>query len=154
MSVKEIFALVSVEESLPTIGLVLILLMTLIQITPIKLNPWDKVFKWIGNKLNADLKKDLDAVKKDVNAVKADLDSHIKISMEKDLRDTRMHILEFCNSCMNGHKHTKEQFDFMITQCDDYEKYIEKNEIKNGVITSAINEIRRRYDEAIHNNYF
>lgn len=143
MSLKDIFS----EENLGKISLVVVALMTLIQITPIKLNPWDKLFKWIGNKLNADIKKDLDSVKKD-------LDEHIKNSNIKDLRDTRMHILEFCNSCMNGQRHTKEQFDFMITQCDDYEQYIEKNKIKNGVITSAINEIRRRYDDAIHNNYF
>lgn len=143
MSLKDIFS----AENLGKISLVVVALMTLIQITPIKLNPWDKLFKWIGNKLNADIKKDLDSVKKD-------LDEHIKSSNIKDLRDTRMHILEFCNSCMNGQRHTKEQFDFMIMQCDDYEKYIEKNKIKNGVITSAINEIRRRYDDAIHNNYF
>lgn len=143
MSLKDIFS----AENLGKISLVVVALMTLIQITPIKLNPWDKLFKWIGNKLNADIKKDLDSVKKD-------LDEHIKSSNIKDLRDTRMHILEFCNSCMNGQRHTKEQFDFMITQCDDYEQYIEKNKIKNGVITSAINEIRRRYDDAIHNNYF
>lgn len=143
MSLKDIFS----AENLGKISLVVVVLMSLIQITPIKLNPWDKLFKWIGNKLNADIKKDLDSVKKD-------LDEHIKNSNIKDLRDTRMHILEFCNSCMNGQRHTKEQFDFMITQCDDYEQYIEKNKIKNGVITSAINEIRRRYDDAIHNNYF
>lgn len=143
MSLKDIFS----AENLGKISLVVAILMTLIQITPIKLNPWDTLFKWIGNKLNADIKKDLDSVKKD-------LDEHIKSSNIKDLRDTRMHILEFCNSCMNGQRHTKEQFDFMITQCDDYEQYIEKNKIKNGVITSAINEIRRRYDDAIHNNYF
>ena len=147
MSLADIFSLNSIKEGAPMIGLIIIGLMTLIQITPIKLNPWDKIFKWIGNKLNADIKKDLDSVKKE-------LDEHIKSSNIKDLRDTRMHILEFCNSCMNGQHHTKEQFDFMITQCDDYEKYIEENKIKNGVITSAINEIRRRYDDAIHNNYF
>lgn len=129
------------------VGLIIVLIMTFVQISPIKLNPWDKIFKWIGGKLNADIKKDLDSFKKE-------LDEHIRVSNLKDLRDTRMHILEFCNSCMNGQRHTKEQFDFMITQCDDYEQYIEKNKIKNGVITSAINEIRRRYDEAIHNNYF
>ena len=28
-----------------------------IQITPIKINPWTWLFKWIGEQLNGDLKK-------------------------------------------------------------------------------------------------
>ena len=136
------------------VGLIVIILITLVQIAPIKWNPWDAFFKWIGNKMNADIKKELSGVKKDIDGVKKDLDQHIKDSKVKDLRDTRIHILEFCSSLLNGQKHTKEQFDFMITQCDEYEKYIEENDIKNGVATSAIKEIHRRYDEAMQNNCF
>ena len=31
----------------------------------------------------------------------------------------------------------------MLKTCDEYEKYIEDNELKNGEISSAIEEIRR-----------
>ncbi len=55
---------------------------------------------------------------------------------------------------MNKRRHTKEQFDFVIKECDTYEKYIKKNEIKNGVIEAAINEIRRIYQKCIHENSF
>lgn len=142
MSIKDIITLAQLKDGISIVGLGTIVLMTLIQFSSIKLNPWDAVFKWLGNKLNADLKNQISEVKKN-------LDSHIKSSKEKDLRDSRVNILNFCTACINGQNHTKEQFEFMIAQCDDYEKYIEENKIKNGVVTSAIKEIRRRYEDCM-----
>ena len=55
---------------------------------------------------------------------------------------------------MNNRKHTKEQFDFMIRECDEYEKYIKKNDVKNGVIEAAIKEIRRLYEKCIQEHSF
>ena len=154
MGIKDIIELINSHGGTPMIGIVIIIALTLVQISPIKVNPWDAILKWIGNKLNADIKKEIKDVKKDIDNVKKDLDAHIENSRVKDLRDTRLSILEFCASIINGQQHTKEQFDFMITQCDQYEEYIEKNDVKNGVVTSAIKEIRKRYDYAIHNNSF
>lgn len=135
-------------------GIALIGIMTLFQLISKKIKPWDLIFKWIGEKVNADVTNQIKDVKKDIDGVKKDLDKHIKESTAKDLRDVRMQILDFCNSCMNGQKHTKEQFDYVISQCDEYEEYIDKNEIKNGVAVSAIKEIHRLYDKCIQENSF
>ncbi len=126
---------------------VLIILMTLIQIAPIKFNPWDKILTWIGNHMNADIVKRVDVIE-------GKLDEHIKDSSDERLRKVRADILSFGNSCMNGRKHTKEEFEFVISQCDQYEKYIEKTKSKNGVATTAISEIRRLYKKGIHDNSF
>ena len=75
MSIKDIITLAQLQDGISIVGIGAIALMTLIQVSSIKLNPWDKVFKWLGNKLNADLNKKIDAVKKE-------LDSHIKESKE------------------------------------------------------------------------
>ena len=58
----------------------------------------------------------------------------------------RRDILNFYDTCRSGQKHTKEQFDFVIRQCDYYETYIQDHDIKNGVIEAAIKEIRRLYE--------
>lgn len=58
----------------------------------------------------------------------------------------RRDILNFYDACRNGQKHTKEQFDSVIRQCDYYEKYIHDHDVKNGVIETAIKEIRRLYE--------
>ena len=126
---------------------ILVILMTLIQIAPIKLNPWDKILTWLGNHMNADIVKRVDVIE-------AKLDEHIKESSDERIRKVRADILSFGNSCMNGRKHTKEEFEFVISECDQYEKYIEKTKSKNGVATTAISEIRRLYKKGIHDNSF
>ena len=122
-------------------------LMTLIQIAPIKINPWDKILTWIGNHMNADIVKRVDVIE-------GKLDEHIKDSAEERVRKVRADILDFANACMNGRKHTKEEFEFVISECDAYEKHIEKLQIKNGVATAAIREIRRLYEKGISENSF
>jgi len=142
---------------------VLIFLMSIgIEIIPkIKWNPWSSLIKWIGSKFNDKIDKKMDTVRgeikeldKKIDAVQTQLSEHITESEIKSLEDTRRDILEFANACMNGRKHTKEQFDFMIKKCDTYELYIKNNEIMNGVIEAAIKEIRRLYDKCIQEHSF
>ena len=49
----------------------LLILMTLVQIAPVKINPWSALAKAIGKAINADISKRLDEIEKK-------LDSHIK----------------------------------------------------------------------------
>ena len=133
-----------------------------IEIIPkIKWSPWSALFRWIGDRFNNKLDEKMDAMRGEVKAiekkvdyVQLELSKHISESEIKSLEDNRRDILEFCNACMIGRKHTKEQFDFMIKKCDKYEEYIKKNEIKNGVIEAAIKEIRRLYEKCIQEHTF
>lgn len=134
----------------------------------IKWNPWTALFKWIGSRFNKQIDNKLEEVRGEIQAldkkveslqtevgkVQGDLTDHIKESEIKSLQDTRRDILDFANACMNGRKHTMEQFDFVIKQCDEYELYIKKTETKNGVIETAIKEIRRLYEKCRHENSF
>ena len=121
--------------------------MSLIQVSKININPWDKIFGWFGNKLNSGIKKEVESIKKE-------LSKHIEDSASEKLENTRRDILQFCNSCMSGHKHTQEQFVFVIKKCDWYETQIEEKKLKNGEITSAITEIRRIYSVCLQKNSF
>lgn len=156
---------------------VLIFLMSIgIEIIPkIKWNPWSTLFKWIGSRFNAKidskmdtvrgelavLDKKIDYIDRKVDQVQGNLDKHISESEEKALQDTRRDILDFCNACMNNRRHTKEQFEFVVKQCDDYEKHIEDHnrlhpddKIKNGVIEAAIGEVRRLYTKCLRDHDF
>lgn len=116
--------------------LILIVLMSIVQVSKININPWDWLLGVIGKKLNANILTEVEGIKKT-------LDEHIKADEKEKLENQRRDILEFANSCMNKRKHTQEQFNFVLKKCDEYEKYIEENHIKNGEITSAIEEIHR-----------
>lgn len=128
-------------------AVILIVLLSLIQVSKINWNPWDKIFGWFGSKINSGLKKKIDELEKK-------FDDHIKESDEEKLENMRRDILDFCNACMNGRKHTQEQFRFILKKCDNYEIYIEQHHIKNGEISSAIEEIRRIYKICLQKNSF
>lgn len=148
-----------------------------IEVIPkIKCKPWSALIKWIGGNFNAKLDKKIatqindlkdEMVEKDnkltqkvdelntkVEEVHSSLQDHIKESEIKNLQDTRRDIQNFSNSCSNNIPHTKEEYDFYIHKCDDYETYIAVNKIKNGVIESAIRNIRRHYDKCVAENSF
>lgn len=143
-------------------GIVAFLVSVFIDWRPeIKWHPWRSLIKFLGTQFNSAIDAKLDAVRGEiktldekVDKVQTQLSDHITESEIKSLQDTRRDILEFCNSCMNERKHTREQFRFVLKQCDQYEEYIEKNNLKNGEITDAINEIRRLHTKCIQENSF
>lgn len=147
MTIYEIWNTIFTRGNISTGCIILFIILSLIQVSKIKINPWDKILGWIGNKLNSGIREKVDEVEKK-------LDQHIKESEIRDLRDTRQYILDFANSCMYGRKHTQEQFRFVIKKCDEYEKYVEENSIKNGEVTSAILYIRKLYSRCMQNNSF
>ena len=155
MSIMKLIELIGAKSSEPSFWGVLLLLLSIgVEVTPIKFNPWSAILGWIGSRINSGLNDKLKDIDKKVNKLGDDLDKHIAESAAKEVKDTRRDILDFCNSCMNGRKHTKEQFEFVIRQCDDYEKYIEDNKIKNGVVDAAIKEIRRLNSKCIQENSY
>ena len=173
MSFQEFIATIGFKSEISFWAVLAFLMSIGIEIVPkIKWNPWSSLIKWIGAQFNSKIDSNIDSkiklVQSDIQAVdkkveylqhevtkvQDDLTNHIKESEMKSLQDTRRDILDFGNACMNGRKHTKEQFDFVIKQCDEYEKYIEKTDTKNGVIEAAIHEIRRLYEKCIHENSF
>lgn len=147
-------------------GVIVFLTSIGIEIFPkIKWNPWSSLIKWIGSKFNDKIDTKIDALNKSMDAkiqsvdnkvdkLQSDLSAHVLESENKNLQDIRRDILNFCNSCMNAQSHTKEQFDFVIHQCDYYERYIQDHDIKNGVIEAAIKEIRRLYEKCIQEHSF
>lgn len=145
MAIKEI-ATAIMSDSGP-ITLLFLCLITLVEIVPIKVNPWSAIFKWIGRQVNKE-------VIEKINTVEERLDKHISDSDESDLKIRRARILDFSSSILRGTNYHKEKFDFMISECDSYEQYCHDNDIINGVATASIKEIRRVYQDRLRNSNF
>jgi len=155
MSIDKIIALIGAKSGeLSFWGVVIFLLSIGVEFTPIKFNPWTAILGWIGSRLNSRLNAKLTEIESKVDKLGNDLDKHITESVAKEVKDTRRDILDFCNACMNGRKHTKEQFEFVIKQCDEYEKYIKEKGIRNGVVDAAMTEIRRLNLKCIQENSY
>lgn len=150
MSLHEIFKFFDVPEvtgATSFIVIVVVIFTTLIQISPLKLNPWDFCLGWIGDRLNSHIIKKVDNLDEK-------LTEHIQESRDSSVKRRRQRILQFVEDGMGGRCYTKETYEFIMKECDDYEEYIKKNQIKNGVIEASIAEIRRRYTDHIHNADF
>lgn len=122
-------------------------LCTFVQISPIKLNPWDVLLGWIGERFNSGMNKKIDKIDARVDKMKEQIDEHIKDSKHEEVQKKRQYLVEFVTEGVNGKRHTKESFETAIRACDDYEQFIKDNDIKNGVINSTIHAIRTKYEE-------
>lgn len=134
---------------------VLLILSVLIQIAPIKINPWSSIAKWIGNALNADLSKNVDEIKEQHIIIRDRLDEHIRIDNERHASTNRSRILRFNTEILEGKPHTQEDWDEILEFIDYYERYCEEHhEYKNNKAVHAITNIERVYDEKLRTNDF
>lgn len=134
----------SLGSTLLFIGFVLC---TFVQISPIKLNPWDILLGWIGERFNSGMNKKIDKIDTRVDKMEKRIDEHIDDSNLDKVKRQRQYLIEFVNEGVNGDRHTKESFENALRMCDEYEEYVKKHDIKNGVINSTIHAIRSKYEE-------
>lgn len=120
--------------------LVLLGAVTLVEVVPIKVNPWSVLLRWVGNAINGDLKADLSTLKKDFEESKADT--------------MRWNILNFTRSCRNGEEHSEEEWNHVITQIKQYEAFCDERDIENGVIEETSIFLRELYHKRLHKNDF
>lgn len=135
----------SISSTLLFIGFVLC---TFVQISPIKINPWDILLGWVGERFNSGINKRINEVNDRVDRLEKSIDNHIEKCDIEDWKKKRNYIVKFVNEGVNGTRHTKESFENVIALCDEYEDYVEQNpNIHNGVINGSISAIRIKYHE-------
>lgn len=129
-------------------GGLLAVLLTLVQIAPIKVNPWSAIAKAIGRAVNADVLRELDTVTQK-------LDTHIRVDDERNADSYRTRILQFNNELLREILHTREDFIEILAVIDDYESYCRDHEdYKNNRATCAIENIKRVYMERLQKHDF
>ena len=147
MLLKDVFALIEIKDIVSAFITVVFAGSVFIQIIPIKINPWDKILKWAGDRINHNVNQKIDMLDKK-------LDDHIATDTARRVDDIRNTILVFANECSRGIIHSKEQFRFIVSKCDAYEQYVEDNHLKNGVITEATRLIKDTYQNHLKNDSF
>ena len=145
----------TLKEILLASGGGLILLLTLIQITPIKIDPWSAIARAIGRAFNGDVMKALDEVKAEQKASRSRLDEHIRMDDERNADQHRARILRFNNELVRDIPHTKEEFIDILADIDSYERYCKDHvDYKNNRAVHAIANIERVYDERLQKHDF
>ena len=109
----------------------IVILLSLIQISPLKLNPWDKLLGWFGKKLNGATEKRLEAVEKQIR--------------DMWINTHRQSILTFARECRADMHHDAEEWNHILSIADEYEVYCAKNTVSNGVVKADTEYIRGLY---------
>ena len=131
----------NVQELLAGGGGLLLVLMTLMQIAPVKINPWSWLARAIGRAVNAEV------IKK--------LDDHITMDDRRTADGHRARILHFNNELLRDIGHTQEEFSEVLAEIDAYEDYCREHpEYPNNRAVLAIENIQEVYKERLKKHDF
>lgn len=133
---------------------VLIGLSALIQIAPIKINPWSTLLKWIGDKTNQELNKKIGDMNKKIDDLANDMNELSQQRKEDEKDRIRWEILDFANSCRHGRKHTQDEYEHIIELNDKYNKLLKDTKDENGVFKAEYEYIQKLYKERQEKNDF
>ena len=138
----------SIKEMAQWTGGGLLILLTLIQIAPIKINPWTWLIRKFGDALSHNIITKVDNLIKKVDLLEKD------ISQDR-AQNARSRILRFGDELRLKQKHSKDMFDSTLIDIDIYEKYCNKHtEFANNVTLATIAIIKDTYQECLINNNF
>lgn len=126
---------------------IVIIVSIFIQITPIKVNPWSALFKWIGKTITGNACSKIDGLIDKVDKIEKDVKTN-----EKDR--IRWEILDFANSCRNDRKHTRDEFQHIVALNDKYKRLLKETNDTNGVFEVEYNYIQDLYAERLEKNDF
>ena len=139
MDIKEIAELYNIGAG--DVGVFILVIMSIIQISPIKINPWSWIAKKIGKAINGDLIEKVDKLVKNFEQSKA--------------LSSRAHILRFNDELLQNQRHSKEYFDQILEDIDDYNNYCKAHEeFKNERVVMSIENIRRCYRQCMEDRDF
>ena len=110
-----------------------VVLLSLIQISPLKLNPWDKLLGWFGRKLNGATEKRLEKVEKQIR--------------DMWINHHRQSILTFARECRAEIEHSSDEWTNVLNVAEEYERYVTENKVTNGIITQDTEYLRNLYQE-------
>ena len=133
----------------------LIIILTFIQITPIKINPWSWIARNIGQAMNKDVMDKVEKLEDKIGDLEKKIDAEHDSMGEYKARQSRGRILRFGDEIRNEQLHTKEHFDDILMDIDEYERYCESHkEFRNGISVQTINYIRKVYEKRLEKNDF
>ena len=120
--------------------MVLIFAMSVLEVAPIKLNPWKAVLAWLGKRLNGEVEESLQKMQEKID----DLEKHTR---ELWINQTRNSILIFAREARANVLHDSEEWSNVLNLCASYEAFIRENNFPNGIVQSNIDYIRNLYQE-------
>lgn len=129
--------------------------MTIVQIAPIKINPWSWLAKVLGRAFNAPLMEELGKLREGQDENRRVLQAHIAIDDDRHADNLREKILRFNTELLRNLDHTHEDFIEILSVIDAYESYCRDHTgYKNSRAKFAIENITRVYKQRLKKHDF
>lgn len=131
------------------------IVMSLVQITPIKLDPWTALFRWIGKLINGELMEEVKSIKDEINELKRKTDE-AEAQRERDRAEAaRKEILIFDDELRRGIDHSEELFNQVLDSINLYKKFCHNHpDYENSKAVNAISHINETYKHIKAENKF
>lgn len=133
MTIYEVLGKLTGGELAGWAVVLLILLLSLIQVSPLKIQPWDRILGWIGKKTQGEMRKQITDLQKQVTDIW--ISSH------------RQSILTFARECRADIDHDAEEWNHILSIADEYEVYCSMHSVSNGVVKADTRYIRDLYQD-------
>lgn len=156
----------SVEEILKYSGGALLLLLTFVEIVPIKINPWSWIAKKIGKALNQEIVEEVKALQTEhkedqrenerrLTIVENSQSEFEKYYKQDDAKSARRRILSCADELRRGVEHSQEFFDDVLEDISYYNNYCKENpDFENMKAVVAIEFITEAYHNCLKENNF
>lgn len=98
---------------------------------------------------NKDILSAVQEVRNDVDKLRTKVDQMENQNAERSAVDARRHVINFNEELLRDQRHSKESFDQVLGDIDDYEKYCAKHpNFRNSKATLSIEHIKDCYRKA------
>ena len=166
MSVKDLFEAADIGEVVSHGGIVLLAALTIVQISPIKINPWSWLWKQLGKLLSRWGKAVGKALNGDVMAELTNINDRLTELEKHDTRqdkergedkalDARRRILQFADEIRRKVRHSEEHFNNAFEDIDYYKTYCrEHTDFENDKARISIKIIEETYDHCVRADDF
>ena len=132
-----------------------VLLLTIIQIAPIKINPWSFLANKLGRAFNKEVLNEISTLKSRVDTLDERVQQSEALQSERDAKTARTNILRFGDEIRIGTRHSKESFDEILSDITEYESYCATHQdFKNNRTKSTEKIIIEVYEHCLRTDSF
>jgi hypothetical protein len=146
--------------NLGNISIICFLVLSLVEISPIKINPWSMLIKWFAQMLGIiELKTEIVQVRDRMDELEKKIDN-MKISNDeknqlKEALAARRRILRFNDELLQKVRHSKEMFDDILSDISDYDRYCRTHpDFVNQKAVFAEQNVGKAYKKCMEDNDF